>query len=196
MNARGLAASVIGNVALLVVALRMGRGPADSPAAVAAQPAGVFEGWRVKTNLTRVEVTETNQAPSFHWRDVQSQDLKELAANLRAVGCPPETVQAILESESWERFLPRRRALLEPFQRQYWDLAAAGSNFEKASESMREALGKLKKEILGQVDGIVGSETALKKEERTRNPQLDFLSDEKQRALEKLEQKFSSETAV
>ena len=197
MNARILAAvSVVGNMALLAVAMRTGGGPGtDSAALVGTPPAAVSEVWRIKTNVTRVELTETNEAPPFHWRDVQSPDLKKFATNLLAVGCPPETVRAILESESWEKFLPRRRALLEPFHRQYWDIAASGPNIEKSSESIREALGKLKEEILGKEEGIVGSETAVKKEERRRNPQIDFLSEEKQRALEDLEKKISEETA-
>ena len=196
MNARRLAVlSVAVNMALLTWGLWTERRPvAGTAVAIAAQPAAASVVSPIKTNLTRVVVTETNEAPPFHWRDVQSQDWKEFATNLLAVGCPSETVGAILESEAWGQFLPRRRALLEPFHRQYWDLAASGPNIEKASESIREALGKLKEETLER-EGVAMGAGPVDKAKRTRNPQHDFLPEEKQRALEDLEQQTSEEVA-
>lgn len=197
MNARILAAiSVLANVALVLVALRAGRRPAAGAAAAgAAQPTMASESLRIRTNLTRVELTETNEAPPFHWREVQSEDLKEFAANLRGIGCPPETARAILESELWARFLPRRRALLDPFHRQYWDLAVSGPNIEKATDPFREAVKKLKAETLGKLDEIVGGEAAPEERKRQRDRQVDFLSEEKQRALEDFEKRFNEENA-
>ena len=196
MNAKILAAlSVVANVVLLAVALRTGRGPATGAAAPAADQAVAAEIVRVKTNLTRIELTETNAAPPIRWQDVQSQDFKEFAANLLRVGCPPETVRAILERESWQKFLPLRRALLEPVHRQYWDLAASGRAFEKGSDSTRKELDKLKEETLVKVEGIVGGEVAAEKERRSRQAQWDFLSEEKERKIVALETRFEGEKA-
>ena len=179
MNVRSLVAlSVLMNVALVVVGWRTGRSPVSATGMTAepSAPSGVL---RVKTSLTRVELTETNEAAPFHWREVQAEDLKEFVANLRGLGCPPETVRAIIESELWRRFLPLRRTLLEPFHRQFWELAAAIPNSEKAWEPIKQSMLALKAETLGKLDEIVGLEPA----KRSRNPNLDFLSEEKQRAL-------------
>ena len=189
MNVRSLVAlSVLMNVALVVVGWRTGRSPVSATGMTAepSAPSGVL---RVKTSLTRVELTETNEAAPFHWREVQAEDLKEFVANLRGLGCPPETVRAIIESELWRRFLPLRRTLLEPFHRQFWELAAAIPNSEKAWEPIKQSMLALKAETLGKLDEIVGLEPA----KRSRNQHLDFLSEEKQRALEELEKRVNGE---
>jgi len=197
MNTRFLAAASVGlNVALLLVALRTGRDQSGDggTSAPAGGPAAANQMVRVKTNLTRVELTETNDVAPFRWSDVQSEDFKKYAANLLGVGCPHETVRAVLESEAWQEFLPRRRALLEPMHRQYWNLAASGRSIDKAAEPFGEELEKLKKEILGKVEGIVGGAAAEEKEKRRPNPHVDFLPAEKQRAVEELEKTFADET--
>ena len=146
MNVRVLAVvSVLVNVALVVVGWRAGRAP-GATTAVVTEPAVPSEAVRVVTNVTRVELTETNEAAPFHWRQVEAGDLKQFVANLRGIGCPPESVRAIIESELWARFLPRRRLLLDPFHQRYWDLAATGSDIDKASESIDQSLAKLKEE--------------------------------------------------
>ena len=144
MNVRALLVlSVLLNVVLAVLGWRTSRGLAPATAEIVTKPTAAVAPRRVRTDLTRVEVTETNQAAPFHWRQVQAENLKEFTANLRGVGCPPETVRAIIESELWARFLARRRLLLEPFHRGYWDLLAVAPDKEKAIESIRESLKQL-----------------------------------------------------
>ena len=182
--------SVLLNVALIVLAWRRGPRPTMSSSGAVTQTVPALPTMRLRTNLTRVEVTETNEPAPFHWRQVQSEDLREFTANLRGIGCPPETIRTIIEGELWARFLPRRRALLEPFHQRYWDLAAVGPDTEKAVEPVRESVEKLKKETIETLDALVGPAPAT--EERfARRQGLDFLPEAKQRAMEDLEKNFS-----
>lgn len=192
MNVRVLAVvSVLVNVALVVVGWRAGRAP-GATTAVVTEPAVPSEAVRVVTNVTRVELTETNEAAPFHWRQVEAGDLKQFVANLRGIGCPPESVRAIIESELWARFLPRRRLLLDPFHQRYWDLAATGSDIDKASESIDQSLAKLKEETIDKLDEIAGQ--AIPKQQRQFSyQQVEYLPESKQRALEELEQRHNEE---
>ena len=190
MNVRGLAVlSVLLNAALVVVGWRAGRAP-GGVAAVVTEPAVLSEDVRVVTNLTRVELTETNEAAPFHWRQVEVEDLKRFVVNLRAIGCPPESVRAIIESELWARFLPRRRLLLDPFHQRYWELAATGPNIEKAFESIGQSLAKLKEETIDRLDEIAGQPVP-KPQRQFSYQQVEHLPESKQRALEDLEQRHN-----
>ncbi|MEY2408991.1 MAG: hypothetical protein QOF48_1661 [Verrucomicrobiota bacterium] len=199
MNARFLAGiSIAANVALVAVGLWRGGHFTITPAH------GGLEGARsattvvqVKTNLTRIELTETNDAAAFHWRQIQSEDWNKFATNLIGIGCPPETARAILESEAWELFLPRRRVFLEPFHRRYWDLAASAPSFEKAFDPASESVQKLRDETFKRLEGLVGGKGTSDVEESEKqspNQHLDFLSSAKQQAIEDLEKKFAEES--
>ena len=193
MNVRALLVlSVLLNVVLAVLGWRTSRGLAPATAEIVTKPTAAVAPRRVRTDLTRVEVTETNQAAPFHWRQVQAENLQEFTANLRGVGCPPETVRAIIESELWARFLARRRLLLEPFHRGYWDLLAVAPDKEKAIESIRESLKQLRAATVETLDELVGP-TPLSQENYSRHEPLDFLPEPKQREFDDLEKRFSVE---
>jgi len=195
VNVRVLAVvSVLANVALVAVGLRVGRGPAsDGSNAAQAHASAVTPASRVKTNVTHVEVTLTNEAAPFHWRDVQSEDLEQFAAGLRRIGCPPQTVRAIIERELWNLILARRRELVDPIHRDFWNLAASSEGLEKSMKPVEEAVRKLQVEILEKLDAVSGAAAEDKRERTRRNPQVDFLSQEKQQAMEALEKNFNEE---
>ncbi|HEY6168393.1 MAG TPA: hypothetical protein VI454_10160, partial [Verrucomicrobiae bacterium] len=61
-------------------------------------------------------------ASRLRWSQLQSADLKECIARLRAVGCPEETIQDLIIAEVERRFAARRRSLF-PWQyeeRPFW----------------------------------------------------------------------------
>ena len=198
MNARWLTTlSLLLNVALVVLGWRIDSKPdaANAAAVPVARRAAAAETLSLLTNVTRLNVTETNQAAPFHWREVQSEDLRAFTDNLRGVGCPPETIRTIIESELRARFLLRRRVLLEPIQQKYWDLATTDPGLEKVSERFRPSVDKLREETLGKLDEIVGKPAASPMKQ-ARNRQTDFLSETKQRELEDLEKHFNDEMAT
>lgn len=189
--------SLLANVALVALALLAGRGPeSDAGDGGRASPHATLDATRLKTNLTRIEVTLTNQAPPFHWRDVAAEDFKQYAVGLRAIGCPPETVRDILRAELTTQFLARRRAIVEPFQRQYWSVAARGRELDNETKPYVEAIKKLEKETLGKLDEYLGGKAASKDESRRQfDPETAFLPEDKRKALEKLHEQFSADLA-
>src|SRR5207244_2821604 len=59
-----------------------------------------------------------------------------------------------------------------------------------ATEPFRDAVKRLKEETLDKLDGTVGGKETPEAVKRARSPQVDFLSEEKQRALEVLEKNY------
>jgi hypothetical protein len=123
---------------------------------------------------------------------VQSENLKAYAANLRGIGCPPETVRDIIEGEANEWFLARRRAVLEPLQRGYWDLAAGGRELNKATEPFGEAVEKLDDEREASIIEALGGNIR-RQSSSERKTRLDYLSDAAQKALEDMTATYKRE---
>jgi hypothetical protein len=189
--------SLLGNVALVALLLCAGRtaepGGRDAERGrhVAAPAAS-----RLKTNVTRIQVALTNEAPPFHWRDVASEDFKQYAAGLRSVGCPPGTVRDIIKAELTTLYLARRRGIVEPFQREYWTVAAKGEELDDATKPYEEAVKKLEKETLDKLDEYAGGPAESKDEKRRHSdPETAFLPDEKRKAFESLQQQFDADMA-
>jgi hypothetical protein len=191
MTARSLLVLSLGlNVILLAALGRFGRHPSaalsSESAAGTPAPAGPEGSQLVRTQVSRVEVTRTNEPPPFHWDQIRSPDLPRYVAALRAMGCPVETVRDIIRGELEEDFLSRRRVLLDPWQRRYWELAARGlGSAVKAYEASLEALHK---QTVGRLDELVGEvpEKAERKAERRPNARLDHLSPDKQAQVTEL----------
>jgi hypothetical protein len=189
--------SLVANVALVALVLRSGRGPeSGAGGAERARSGAVQEASRLRTNLTRIEVTLTNEALPFHWRDVASEDFKQYVAGLRSIGCPPETVRDIIQAELTTLFLARRRAIVEPFQREYWTVAARGEKLEHATKPYEEAIKKLEKETVEKLDEYVGSTSSSKDDKRRQfDPETAFIPDEKRKAVERLNEQFDADSA-
>lgn len=191
MSARTLAIlSLALNVILLAGVWRASR-PAAASIRADADFSDANAAVRLKTNLTRVEVTLTNELPPFRWEQVQSAELTNYVAGLRGIGCPEETIRDIIGGELIEQYLARRRVALEPWQRRYWDLAVHGLG--KAKEEFGKELDKLKAETIEQLDDIVGEHVSETEEPNpTRlDTRFDFLSEDKRRQLADLDKQFN-----
>src|SRR4030095_2131374 len=57
-----------------------------------------------------------NVPEPFDWRKVESEDYRQYIANLRAVGCPEQTVRDIIIADVAALFEARRRPLVQPFE--------------------------------------------------------------------------------
>lgn len=193
MSARVLAAvSLLANVALVVVALRAGRTSTASEEEVHSGRTATVEATRVRTNVTRVEVTLTNEAAPFHWRDVQAEDFKAYAGNLRSIGCPPETVRDIIEGEINDWFLARRRAVLEPWHRGYWELVSRAKDMDDVTEPYEDLVEKLNEEREARIKAALATSAERTPPER-REPKMDYLSDAADAALREANRKFDAE---
>src|SRR6266850_6149243 len=66
-------------------------------------------------------------AARFNWREVESPDYRTYIANLRAIGCPEETIRDIVIADVNKLFAVRKDTLRDPTPWKYWrsDLRAA-----------------------------------------------------------------------
>lgn len=59
-------------------------------------------------------------ATSFRWSEIEAPDLRQFAANLRAIGCPPQTIRDILISRLNREYAPRIRSIWKQEPSPYW----------------------------------------------------------------------------
>ena len=183
--------SVLLNAALLAAYLgnRRANGPvAADPAAVQSNTVRIKEQARAMRALT-VEVTN-----AFHWGSVESPDYRDYIANLRAIGCPEETVRDIIIADVNKLFASRAAALY-PSARdfKFWRVEdKAARDEERERGQRRRELEREKRALLKELLGIdYESEMA----RLAGRPDEDewrhgFLSAEKQEALKALQNKY------
>ena len=68
----------------------------------------------------RPEPTAAPSQARFDWHQVESEDYKQYLANLRAIGCPEQTVREIIRADVNDLFASKAAALTRTNQYQYW----------------------------------------------------------------------------
>ena len=146
------------NLALVGVAAQLLRKPPAEPgsgvpiAAMNRDPAGSFSA------ATEAEFACQDSAPvtfvtnRFEWRRIESEDFEQFAANLRAIGCPEQTVHDVVVARA-------RRALKRLVNRagppvSFW---TAGECRERANREAELAALAAGKEIIASVERVIGS---------------------------------------
>lgn len=195
MNAKSiLVLSLLANCALLgaVGYLVKGKSRPDTVAPAAEAKANT----KVITKTTSTVVT--NQVVKLiDWRMVESEDYRKYIANLRAIGCPEETIRDIIIADVNKLFEERKKALRKPEDKfKYWETGMQA--FTKlVSEDVikqRQALAQEKRALL---KDLLGVDVPEKPEEMAAamNPfeaMLDFLPPEKQSKVMELMQQFQA----
>jgi len=126
------------------------------------------------------------------WRSIESGDYPTYIANLRAIGCPEETIRDIILADVNKLYASRRRALGTPQPDwTFWrhpDEISDDDKWVKAEhefEAKRDALDlerrKLIHALLG--DSSIQAEFAEEVEEATQDRDLRFLSPEKRQSM-------------
>lgn len=121
---------------------------------------------------------------SHTWETVESEDYRQYIENLRAIGCPEETIHDIIRADVNKLFDSRKKAKREPFE--YWktgNYMAQLMDQEKvnAHNEMNEQKRELLKTLLGEDAKLDDNLMA-----QMYNPveqMLDFLDSEKQSQL-------------
>jgi hypothetical protein len=165
-------------------------------------PASWSETFETKAITTRArenpEVAQIHSQPPetsarFHWHMIESVDYPVYVANLRAIGCPEPTLYDIIYADVSELYVRKRKALFEPLERQFWDLMASDKpqrgddEWQMKYDALKEEKMKLLKVLLGDAQ-----EPAAQKQGRAfPQPQLQFLSEEKQDQLGQLFAKYN-----
>ena len=114
----------------------------------------------VTTNVTRVVKLKPNSAAAdtagkFTWRSVQSDDLKQYIANLRAIHCPEETIQDIIVALVNKQFAAREASLkLRPQYAKPWELSALSTGRYGDQQQKLRALIREKQSLLKELLGV------------------------------------------
>ncbi len=109
---------------------------------------------RVIKLTSRSPSSEVESAPRFSWKNLESSDYRRYIANLRAIGCPEETIQDIIVAEVNKKYSAREAALkLRREHAELWELPAlAGTQAEEKQRKLRELFAEkraLLKDLLG-----------------------------------------------
>ena len=122
LRAVGLAISLALNVGLIAWLLQPAPGTANAarsaPAAIP-DTAGSGAGPALQPPSPHPPADAAVPWP-FHWGEIESDDYRQYIANLRAVGCPEETIRDLIAADLAALYLPRARAILAPKPREYW----------------------------------------------------------------------------
>ena len=160
MNAKPvLLLSLVGNLALAAVLVvtfkpKPGSPDASGPTTVPAIP---------KTT-TAAPQSHPEVAPSpapaggghqFDWRLVESEDYRKYIANLRAIGCPEETIRDIIVADVNKLYESRRKTLAGPKKKfEFWKSGAMmGAAPDPEVTAKERALNKEKRALLSELLG-------------------------------------------
>jgi hypothetical protein len=102
----------------------------------------------------RPAVANIPNSPQFAWKELESPDFKQYIANLRAIGCPEETIRDLIVAEVNKLFAPRFAALAAETQKfDHW------RNRSKARDSLTVQLRALEAEKKALLHELLGIDT-------------------------------------
>jgi hypothetical protein len=148
----------------------------------------------------RAVIAQKSRAPvvikerdSFQWHQIETADFEQYIANLRAIGCPEETIRDLVIAEVNKLFAPKFATLAaQTHQFAYWK-----PNSKKPREALQKQLDVLRAEkrdliktLLG-VDGDPNEQwVKVTAEELVEQGKFGFLSPEKQAAIRQILEKY------
>jgi len=178
-----LIGSVALNAGLAAVLLWPRPKPQTNAASEPPQAAVVAEALRPERKFAPVLTTGN----AFHWSQVESSDFQQYMANLRAVGCPEETIRDLVIAEINKLYSPKFAALMTQAQHyDYWKPASKKSRegLAKQLNSLRAEKRELLKTLLG-IDSDPGEQWAnITVDELVAQGRFAFLSAEKQKLVQ------------
>ena len=138
----------------------------------------------------------TTTGSALNWSSVESQDYKKYIANLRALGCPEETIKDIIVADVNKLYAPRLAALRTPAKEfKYWQTEQSWGGTPQDRDKQKQArdLEKEKKALILELLGVDIEEEARKLYggydyyERT----FGFIPKEKREQVRSVQEKFS-----
>jgi len=197
MNTRVLLIlSVCANILLAGYIVYQGRGKSQGPTAVESAPKTVdVTPATAAPKSDGKTVTVTVPAAGLNWRNVESEDYKKYIANLRAIGCPEETIRDIIVADVNKLFEQRKREVTGTTNKfQFWKTGSFFTDmFNEEKLNKHRELAKEKRELLKELLGVdVAEKPDLMAGMNPYETLLDFLPAEKQNALMEHEQSFAA----
>jgi hypothetical protein len=135
----------------------------------------------------------------FHWSQLESEDYRIYAANLRGIGCPEPTVYDIVIADVRELFRRRLAELVNPVLPRFWELISNQESLEalvKEKQQQLEALQAERTALLSEIlgPGLAGHEPAMEQareeQRQARLTVLNFLPEEKIGRCLELEERY------
>lgn len=188
MNVRSLlAVSLVVNLALAATIAWMLKNKSAGVADVKIAPAS--QAAKPKSEAVDSLVMPATPAQSFDWRMVESDDYKKYIANLRAIGCPEETIRDIIVADVNKLFESRGHKL---GKFQFWksdNFFASPDRVEKSVDLWNE-----KRVLLKELLGVEPKErlTDIFAGYHPMESMLDFLSTAKQSQVMEFNTKFQA----
>jgi hypothetical protein len=155
--------------------------PAPSPLNSAPPPQPTAE-----PSAPPAQASSASIRPAFDWHQVESTDYRTYIKNLRATGCPEQTVRDIVAADVTSTFAARRaEALAARYQDfKYWETgpadAAARSELDRQRRAVDSDMGAVLRELLG--PDVTSPETTREWKLGELNQQLGFLPADKRDA--------------
>ena len=185
-----LVGSLVINLAL-VAALALRSKSAKPPQQPA--PVPVRDDTRPATGQKGRAPAISREREAFEWSQIESADFQQYIANLRAIGCPEETIRDLVIAELNKLYVPQFAALrAQTHQFAYWKPGSrkAREELQKQLEALRAEKRDLIKALLG-VDGDPNEQwVKLTAEELIEQGKFGFLSPEKQAAIRDILDKY------
>jgi hypothetical protein len=158
----------------------------------------------VLKNSTRPIAPENGSSPvigtnktekSFDWRMVESEDYKKYIANLRAIGCPENTIRDIIIADVNSLFESRKKAMRANSKKfEFWktgNMFAAVMDEDKIKQS--QEMAQEKRTLLKELLGVAPDEKPdLLSGMNPFESMLDFLPAEKQTGVMEVLQKYQA----
>jgi uncharacterized membrane protein len=142
---------------------------------------------------TKLVATVTTNTVQVDWNMVESDDYKKYIANLRSIGCPPETVRDIILADVNKLFAARFVPLAEPPRtNEFWKRAPVrGADEERVKQ--RLAIVKEKKALLKELLGedIDVKDEAMPSDSDPRAEMLSFLPQEKIQQISEMDATYA-----
>jgi hypothetical protein len=140
-------------------------------------------------------IVRVNNGDDFHWQDVESTDFKQYMANLRAIGCPEETIRDLIVAEVNKMFAPRFMALAAETQRfEHWGRRSKSRDaLTTQLRGLQEERRALLRELLGINDDPHARWANVDFDRLREEGKYSFLSAEKQEQVRAIMEKYQQQ---
>jgi len=131
---------------------------------------------------------ESISPKQFHWSQLESPDFRVYIANLRAIGCPDQTIRDIIVSEVNALYMPKIMELTHGSD-EYWKhdpWQTSKGEDEKAMEAIQKEKSELLNQLLGHAEHPAASSDNFL-------GQLSYLPEEKREQVNKLFKDYTEE---
>lgn len=138
---------------------------------------------------------EPLQPARLDWSSVEAPDYDQYVKNLRAIGCPEETIYDIVVADVSTMFAMRARAELPSKTWRYWDPQdSIPTRDEIRNQRLRRELERQKQELIARILGPIASKYAAKYDLWGSGDEADrrlaFLPEQKRGGIEVIREKY------